>query len=107
MDWKNNKAIGILRKSSHRQDGNSSFDIQEKEIREYCQRENLELVDLQMITESAMNHENRKKYEGVLKSAKTAGILHHVYYMADREAMECGGLSKLVFGQRVLINHVV
>ena len=86
MEWKNKKAIGILRKSSHRQDGNSSFDIQEKEIREYCQKENLELVDLQMITESAMNHENRKKYEAVLKAASKAGILHHVYYMADREA---------------------
>ena len=85
-EWKNNRAIGILRKSSKRQDGNSSFDIQEKEIREYCERENLDLVDLQMITESAMNHENRKKYEAVLKAAKTNKILHHVYYMADREA---------------------
>jgi hypothetical protein len=85
--WKNNKAVGILRKSSKRQDGNSSFDIQAKEIRAYCASEGLELVgDLEELTESAMDSDFRKKYDKVIKTAMALGILHHVYYMPDREA---------------------
>jgi DNA invertase Pin-like site-specific DNA recombinase len=86
-NWENKKAIGILRKSSRRQEGNSSFDIQEKEIREYCLREKLEIIgDLQKITESAMISEDRKKYDKVIKDALDQGILHFVYYMQDRES---------------------
>lgn len=85
--WENKRAIGILRKSSKRQEGNSSFDIQAKEIKEYCDREGLQLVgELQEIVESAMVSENRKRYNKVIKDALSQGILHFVYYMADREA---------------------
>jgi site-specific DNA recombinase len=86
MKWVSNRAIGILRKSSKRQDGNSSFEIQEKEIREYCKNEGLELVEVWEIVESAKDDEKRKKYERVLKHAADQKILHHVYYMHDREA---------------------
>src|SRR6185312_831985 len=86
MDWKNKRAIAILRKSSKRQDGNSSFEIQEAEIRSYCQTYGLELVVVQTLVESAKNSDSRKKYEQVLSFAKAQGILHHVFYMQDREA---------------------
>lgn len=84
--WENNRAIGILRKSSKRQEGNSSFDIQEKEIRAYCDSNGLELVDLQMMIESAKDSDNRKKYDKVIRDAMEQEILHHIYYMHDREA---------------------
>ena len=85
--WKSKKAIGILRRSSKRQEGNSSFEVQAKVILEYCAREGLELVgELRELTESAKDSDNRKKYEKIIREAKADGILHHVYYMHDREA---------------------
>ena len=85
--WKKQKAIGILRKSSKRQENNSSFTIQEDEIRKYCKKNGLVLQEpLQELVESAQHHEGRVKYNKILKKAKSDGIIHHVYYMADREA---------------------
>ena len=36
--------------------------------------------------ETHKDSDNRKKYDAVIKKAEARGVLHHVYYMLDREA---------------------
>lgn len=87
-DWmgSNNKAIGFLRVSSHRQKDNTSHEVQEKEVTEYCQNHGLKLVKVVRIVESAKDSDTRKKYRKAKDDAIAEGIRHHVYYMGDREA---------------------
>ncbi len=79
-------ALAILRVSSRRQTDGVSHDAQEKEIREYCGREGLELTRIARITESAKDSEKRKHYSAAIHSAIENKIRHVLFYMNDREA---------------------
>lgn len=82
----NRKAIAILRVSSHRQDGNSSHDIQEEKIRSYCIEHQLDLQKIERITESAKQSEGRKKYAKCIDFALRKDVHNLLFYMNDREA---------------------
>jgi site-specific DNA recombinase len=81
-----NQGIAILRVSSHRQKDNISHDVQEREIRDYCERHGIVLVHVHKIVESAKDNENRKKYSAAIAQALTERYRHILFYMFDREA---------------------
>jgi site-specific DNA recombinase len=81
-----NRAVAILRVSSHRQKDNTSHDTQEKEIRDYCAAQGLTLADIVPITESAKESEMRKQYRAAIERILAAQIRHVVFNVFDREA---------------------
>ena len=83
MKWKKNrnlKAIAILRVSSHRQKDNTSHDVQEQEIKKYCDDESLELMKVFKIVESAKKSEDRLHYKEAIKWALKNSIPHILFY---------------------------
>jgi DNA invertase Pin-like site-specific DNA recombinase len=82
----NRSALAIIRVSSKRQEGNTSHETQENEIRAYCARMGLKLIDVVRIVESAKDSEDRKKYQAAINSSLTREIRHLLFYMYDREA---------------------
>lgn len=81
----NSKAIAILRVSSHRQKDGISFEVQRSEVEKYSIKNNLELIDVVAIVESAKDSDHRKKYRQALDGALKEGIYNILYYMNDRE----------------------
>jgi site-specific DNA recombinase len=80
-----NRAVALVRVSSHRQKDNTSHETQEKEIREYCDSKGLDLVDVVRITESAKDSETRVQYMRAMDDVRRRKILHIIFYMYDRE----------------------
>lgn len=81
----NNKALAIIRRSSHRQEDNSSAEVQEEEIRKFCDFLGLKLVRLESIIESAKDANNRPKYNALKNWAVDNKVSHIVFYMMDRD----------------------
>lgn len=82
----NNKAIAILRVSSARQKDNTSHEVQQSEIKEYCRGNGLELIKIEAIVESAKDSDDRKKYSAAIQYAISNSIRHILFYMYDRES---------------------
>ena len=82
----NRKAVAIIRRSSHKQDDNSSAEIQLQSIQGYCQAEQLELVKVEEFIESAKNANKRPLFNRVKDWALKNNVTHLVFYMQDREA---------------------
>ena len=88
-DWRDEgskKAVGIVRVSSARQQGNSSHELQVSKLREYAIENGLQLVRIEPIVESAKQSDERRKYSAEIQFALTHRIKHILFYMSDREA---------------------
>ena len=81
-----NRAVAILRVSSHAQRDNTSGPTQEKEIREYCARVGLLLERVFTIVETARRSELRKQHNEACAWQRQKRIKHRIYYKKDREA---------------------
>ncbi|RYZ89084.1 MAG: recombinase family protein [Proteobacteria bacterium] len=110
--WKENRnkrSIAILRVSSKRQADNTSHEIQEREIVEYCNAHKLKLVKIFKITESAKNSEDRKQYKAAIDFAIREGAFHLLFYMQDRESRNMRDLEyneQLVKDNLIVIHYV-
>lgn len=80
-----NRAIAILRVSSHRQKENSSHDTQDGDVQHYADGSGLKLVEVFRMVESAKDSEQRRKYHEAIKYAHRHKIKHVIFYMFDRE----------------------
>lgn len=110
-DWLggNNKAIGFLRVSSHRQKDNTSHSTQESELRAYSAEAGLELIEIFPIIESAKKAEERKLYQQAHAFALKNGIRHLLFYMTDRETRNLTDNEKnedLVREDRIVLHYV-
>jgi site-specific DNA recombinase len=85
MGFGGEKAIAVLRVSSHRQKDGASHDVQESKIREYAELAGLVVVRSFPIVESAKASEDRHKYQAAMTWAKNSGVKHVCFYMMDRE----------------------
>jgi hypothetical protein len=92
---RSNKAIAILRVSSHRQKDGVSHEAQESEIRAYAEEHELALAQVVPIIESAKDSENRDKYHAAIEWALKSKIRHVVWYMADREVRNFTDLERM------------
>lgn len=81
-----NRAIAILRVSSHRQEGNTSHDVQEREVQTYAAANGLEIARTARIVESAKDSERRKHYTEALTWALAQDVRHLLFYLPDRES---------------------
>ncbi len=81
----NRKALAFLRVSSSKQDGGTSHDNQERQIREYCDTMELELVEVVKLVESAKDADGRKEYNAAHQRALKQDIRHLVFLIYDRE----------------------
>lgn len=109
--WRNgnNLGVAILRVSSQRQKDGISHDTQEKEIREYCLRNNIKLVDVFRIIESAKDSDDRKKFRAAIDSAIAKDHRHVLFYMYDRETRNLSDNErneKLVKSDLIVIHYV-
>jgi site-specific DNA recombinase len=88
VEWMggSNKALAILRVSSHRQKDNTSHDVQEREITAYCKANGLNLMEVISIVESAKDSDDRRKYLAALDVALKKKAKHILFYMFDRES---------------------
>lgn len=110
-DWigSNNFAIAIIRISSKRQEGNTSHEMQEKEIREYCGRNRIVLKEVFKIVESAKDSDLRKQYGIAIEHALSNQIRHLMFYIADREGRNLTDIErneKHVRSDRLCIHYV-
>jgi DNA invertase Pin-like site-specific DNA recombinase len=110
-EWlgRNRKALAIFRVSSNKQqqDG-ASHEVQEAEIRAYCERTGLHLTEVRAIVESAKDSDNRKKFKAALDHALTHDIRHVVFYLQDRESRnltDTEWLEKLVRGDLLVLHY--
>ena len=78
-------AIGLVRISSRRQEGNTSKETQEREIVQYCEEAGLSLTKIENITESAKDSIDRVEYHGIIQRAIKSGIVNLVFHRFDRE----------------------
>jgi hypothetical protein len=111
-EWKHDKnmrAEAIVRVSSANQGDNTSHEIQEREIREYCRLHELNLVKVFKLTESAKNSDARKQYKVALDYASTEGVRHLLFYMQDRESRNLRDLEDnedLVKQGKIVLHYV-
>jgi len=103
------RGLAIVRVSSKRQEGNISHDLQENEIRLYCERSGITLVEIVKIVESAKDSDDRKKYSQAVALALAQGIRHLLFYMNDRESRNLTDNErgeKLVKADLLVIHYV-
>lgn len=81
-----NRMLGIVRRSSKGQEGNTSEKSQIKSLREYARKHGLNLVKIITITESAKDSELRNKYRAAQAWADKNDVRHRAYAILDREA---------------------
>lgn len=86
IQYLNKNAISIIRLSSKRQADGLSLNVQSDEIKSYCARAGLNLVEEFSIIESAKDSKKRFKYKDAIRFAEKNKIGNIVFYMADREA---------------------
>jgi hypothetical protein len=92
--YRNKNAVAILRVSSGRQKDGISHEVQEKKIKEYCKEKELALVKVFVLTESAKNTEDRKKYHDAMTFVKKHKHGNVLFYMQDREARNLTDLEE-------------
>lgn len=107
--YRNKSAVAILRVSSGRQKDGISHDVQEQKILEYCKDKELSLAKIFILTESAKNSEDRKKYHEAMSFIKKQKHGNVLFYMSDREARNLTDLEeneKRVLSGEVTIHYV-
>jgi site-specific DNA recombinase len=107
--WNNRSGLAILRVSSQKQLGGISHETQEAEIKNYCKRYGIELVDVRRIVESAKDSDDRKKYSAAIKHALANDVKHLLFYMYDRESRNLTDNEtneKLVKNGLIVIHYV-
>lgn len=82
----NMTGIAIVRVSSRKQESGISHETQESDIREYCERNGINLVEVRRMVESAKPYADRKKYTAAITHAVANDIRHVLFYMFDRES---------------------
>lgn len=105
----NRTGLAILRVSTRKQLQGVSHDVQEAEIRAYCDRHGIELAHVVPIAESAKDSDNRKRYTEAVNRALADNIGHILFYMHDREARnltDCERNEKLVLSGLVVLHYV-
>ncbi|MFC1610110.1 recombinase family protein [Myxococcota bacterium] len=80
----NIKAIGIVRVSSRKQRDNNSPELQRRGIEEYIAGQDLKLVRIERIHESAAKADERGKFQAALERAKAQHVQHVVFWVRDR-----------------------
>lgn len=112
MEWKNDpnkRALAIVRRSSSGQKENTSAETQEREIREYSKRHNLDLIKFESIIETAYQADARKKYNALMQFALAQGIKHILFYIGSREARNLTDNEKnerLIKEDKIIIHYV-
>jgi DNA invertase Pin-like site-specific DNA recombinase len=111
QDWmgSNRKALAIIRVSYRRQKDGISHEVQETEIREYCEEHGLQLVESRRLVESAMDSDNRTKYTDAIAQALRQSWRHVLFYMNDREARNLIDAERneiLVLQDRLVLHYV-
>lgn len=88
FEWigQNKKAIAPLRVSSSGQEGNTSWITQKRDCEEYCRQNDLELVEVIEIVESASKSEQRREFKKILDKALKQKIQHILFHCYDRES---------------------
>lgn len=111
FDWmgNDNRAIKILRISSHRQKDNTSHDVQSKEMDEYAATHDLAVVNSFPIIESAKDADERRNYNAAIEWALRRGIRHILFYMTDREGRNFTDIERnqKLIKQGKLVTHYV
>lgn len=105
----NNLGFAFVRRSWYGQEDNSSAMVQEKEIRQYCERNGIELVRLENMIESAKDSDFRNKFHAAVQWALKNKIRHFLYYMTDREVRNFTDLEKmekLILSDRIVVHYV-
>lgn len=92
--YRNKKAVAILRVSSGRQNDGISHLVQEQKNREYCKDNGLDLVKVFVLTESAKNSEDRKKYHEAMSFIRKHKHGNVLFYSQDREARNLKDLAE-------------
>jgi site-specific DNA recombinase len=110
-DWIgcSNKAVAILRVSSHRQRDNTSHEVQEHRAKDYAHERGLGIVTVEAIVESAKDADDRTKFRAAINNALKKRIRHVLFYMTDREARNFTDIEtnhKLVKQGRLVIHYV-
>lgn len=108
-DDKNKKAMAIIRRSSQNQKDNTSEKTQDRELREYAAKHELELIHVEPIIETAFRSERRPKYHALMKRAEKENIRHVLFFVGSREARNLTDLEaneeKIKKGQ-LIVHHV-
>ncbi len=79
------KAVIFLRVSSIKQEDGYSLDAQEKLARSYAQRNNLQIVKMWKVQESAWGKKERKEFSAMLDFVKRNDSVKHVIFdVVDR-----------------------
>ena len=78
------RALGIVRVSSKKQGDNNSPGVQRDGIRAYAVANDLDLVEVVQIEESAKSSEARVKFHAALEKAKRNKARHLVFWVWDR-----------------------
>ena len=112
VTWKsdvNKRSVAILRVSSAAQRDNTSHDIQEKDVSDYCEKHGLSLVKTYRLSESAKDSEGRKQYHAAIEFALSQGVRHLLFYMQDRESRNLRDLEdneQLIKADKIVLHYV-
>lgn len=111
FDWMgdDNRAIKILRISSHRQKDNTSHEVQSKEMDQYAETYGLAVVNSFPIIESAKDADERRNYNAAIEWALRKRIRHILFYMTDREGRNFTDIERnqKLIKQGKLVTHYV
>ena len=105
----NYDAVAILRVSSSKQKDNSSHDVQEQEITSYAQKNNLNIIKMVRIVESAWDSDYREEFHETIISAVDQGIYNILFYMTDRESRNFTDIEtnqKLIKQGKIAVHYV-
>jgi site-specific DNA recombinase len=85
-EWlgKSSRALGIVRVSSSGQKDNTSPETQREGVLAYARDNNLELVDVIQIEESAKDSKARKKFHAAIERLADEKIRHVIFFVWDR-----------------------
>jgi site-specific DNA recombinase len=89
-----NRAMGIVRMSSHKQDRGNSPEVQSEGIRHYAADLGLDLIGTVTIHESAKDSQNRPRYNRAMAQARETAQ-HVIFWVWDRAARNFTDLENL------------
>jgi DNA invertase Pin-like site-specific DNA recombinase len=91
----NNRAMGIVRMSSLKQDRGNSPEVQREGIQDYAADLALDLIGTVMIHESGKESQTRPRYNQALAKARTENARHLIFWVWDRAARNFTDLENL------------
>ena len=106
---KNNKALMVVRVSSKGQENNYSHTQQSSDGKEYAEQNDLNLVEVVAIVESAQESQLRFKYHSAIKKALKNDIRHILFLKFDRESRNLTDNEKnetLVLEGKIVIHYI-